>query len=250
MDQSPCFKDSTINLHRSTLGDNLKYVAVFIISSAKKHWVEVDLSNCGINDDYIHLVYQALHEHNDVTIRVLQLSNNNITEKHSSWISDIIVDYEVQKLYVNGNHCIGQNKQFYCMLTNPNTKLRVLHMEDVKLSDTDACNLFKALQSNNTLKELNVTNNGITNLSCAIITTTLQMNSCLATLWMWKNAINGEASKLILVNLKHNNNNSLEQLGLPYCSETIQKSITVLQDDINKTREGHNCLVKLQVHFT
>ena len=120
-------------------------------------------------------------------------------------------------------------------------------MENVKLSDKDACCLFIALQCNNTLKELNVTDNDITDRSYAIIATTLRKNNHLAKLWIWKNPISGEASKLILQDIKHNS--SLEQLGLRYYGEKIQKSITILQDNINTIREGHKDLVKLQVHF-
>ena len=247
VDQSPCFKDSTISLHGNILGEDLECVAVFIISSTKRHWIEVNLSNCNINDHCIHLLCQRLYENNDVTIKVLQLNNNCITAKHSSLIGNVTVNYKIQKLFVNDNHGIGQSEDFYCMLTNCNTNLRVLHLEHANLSDNGACYLFKALQHNNTLKELNVTDNGITDHSCEAITTTLQKNNCLVKLWMWKNPISGEASKLILEDLKHNN--SLEQLGLRYYGERIQKSITILQEDINKTREGHNYFVKLQVHF-
>ena len=224
----------------------MEYIAVFIISS-KKCWIEVNLSNCNINDHCIHLLCQRLREDNDVTIKVLQLNNNYITGKYSSLISNITVNYKIQKLFVNGNHNIGQSEDFYCMLTNCNTNLRVLQLEHANLSDNGACCLFTALRHNNTLEELNVTDNGITDHSCAVITTTLQKNNCLVKLWMWKNPISGEASKLILEDLKHNN--SLEQLGLRYYGESIQRSITILEENVNMTREGHNCFVKLQVHF-
>ena len=247
VDQFQCFEDSTINLQGSILGEDLECVVVFIISSSKKQWIEVDLSNCGINDDYIHSVCQRLHEPNGATIKVLHLSNNHITRRYSSSISDIAISCKIQKLLVNGNHDIGNGKQFYYMLTNPNTNLTVLHMENVKLSDKDACCLFIALQCNNTLKELNVTDNDITDRSYAIIATTLRKNNHLAKLWIWKNPISGEASKLILQDIKHNS--SLEQLGLRYYGERIQKSIIILQDNINTIREGHKDLVKLQVHF-
>ena len=247
VEELPCFEDSTINLHGNILQEDLEYVAVFIISSTKKCWIEVNLSNCSINDGNIHLLCQRLHENNDVTIKVLQLSNNFITEKYSFSISNIAVNFKIQKLFVNGNHGIGQSKQFYCMLTNRNTNLRVLHMEDVNLSDNGARYLFTELQHNNTLKELNVTDNGITDRSCASIAAALQENSCLVKLWMWKNPISGEAAKFIVEVLKHNT--SLEQLGLRYYGESTQRSITVLEEVVNKTREGHGCLVKLQVHF-
>ena len=249
VEQLLCFKDpkDTIDLHGNILGEDLKCVAVFIYSSTKKDWIEFDLSNCGINDSNIHLLYQRLHENNDVTIKVLQLNYNGITGVYSSWISDLAVDYSIQNLSVNGNHGIGQNKQFYCMLTNPNTNLKILHMEDVNLSDNDVYNLFTAVQHNDTLKELNVNDNNITDCSCAIIATSLQSNTSLVKLWMSKNPISGEACKLILEDLKHNN--SLKQLTFCYYGENIQRSIEILRQDINKTREDHKCLVELTINF-
>ena len=254
VEQYLCFKHTIdqrimyfIDLHGNILGEDLERVAVFIYSSTIEHWTEVNLSNCGINDSNIHLLFQRLHEDNDITIKVLQLNYNGLTKKHSSWISDLTVDYRIQKLSVNGNHGIGQSKQLYCMLTNPDTNLATLHMEGVNLSDNDVHNLFTAVQHNDTLKELNVNDNNITDCSCPIIATSLQSNTSLVKLWMSKNPISGEACKLILEDLKHNN--SLRQLTFCYYGENIQRSIEILQQGINKTREDHKCLVELTINF-
>lgn len=75
----------------------------------------------------------------------------------------------------------------------------------------------------------------------------LKKNNHLTKLWMWNNPISGEASKFILSTLI--DNNSLGQLGLPYYSESTERTIKSLQDTVNKNREDRRCQVTLFVDF-
>ena len=248
VEQLPCFKDATINLEGSKLLEkDVECIAAFIISSTNKVWVEVNLTDCGINDCYIHMLYQRLHRCNNVTIEVLRLEQNFITGLCSSWISEMVVSCRLQKVWFNGNHGIGESEQLNCMLTDPCTNLRLLHMRNVKLSDTGAIFLFQVLQYNNILEELVVADNDITDRACAAITATLRKNNCLAKLWIWNNPIGGEGSKIIVEAVKYNN--TLRMLVLPAHSESTQRIIASLQESINVSREGCKCQVTFLVDF-
>ena len=248
VEQLQCFNEKTINLQRCKLQqEDVECIAVFVTSSSYKEWFEINLSNCGIIRDHIYKMYCKLSKCNDVTIKVLQLNNNRIVGVYSSYLSKIVINYKVQSLWINGNHAIGENKQFYIMLTNPSTRLEVLHMSDVKLSSSGAIYLFKALLNNNTLRELVVTNNNINDNACEAITAMLNKNNCLTKLWMWRNPISGEASKLILRALIENN--SLERLGLPNYNDPTERIIRSLQETVNKQRQSHRCQVTLLVDF-
>lgn len=241
------FKDQTVDLRDSKLQEkDMKYLATFIASCPNKVWVEINLSNCSICDDHINMLSTELCKCNDVTIEVMQLNDNDVTGACSSSISEIIINCKVQKLWIKNNHFVGVNEQFYLMLTNPFTKLQQLHMSGVKLSHDGAVSLFKAIQQNNTLKELDVTDNNIGDDSCGALTTALQMNDCLTKLFLWKNPISYLGSVFIVKGLK--DNSSLERLGLPYHSVKNETNITSLQKSCNEKRR-HKCQVELQVHF-
>ena len=245
MERLPCFQDKTIDLKGiKLLQEDVECVAEFSSSSSIKAWVEVNLSSCGICG-HIHTIYCKL-KLNNITIEVLQLNYNNLTVMHASFVSQIVVNCRVQKLFINGNHGIGDSEQLYVMLRSPSTNLKELHMRGVKLS-THAIYLFRAIQHNNTLKELVVENNSITDDACEAITTTLQTNNCLTKLWMWNNPLSSEACKLILNALK--NNKSLARLGLPCYNESTKRIIESLQEVVNTTREHRRCQVKLSVDF-
>lgn len=246
MEQLQCFNEKTINLSQCKLQlEDVECIAVFVTSSSYKEWSEINLSNCG--RDHIYKMYCKLSKCNDVTIKVLQLNNNHIVGVYSSYVSEIVINYKVQKLWINGNHDIGKNKKFYNMLTDPSTKLEVLHMSDVKLSSHSAIYLFKALLNNSTLRELVVTNNNINDHACEAITAMLNKNNYLTKLWIWRNPISSEASKIILRALIANN--SLERLGLPYYNDPTERIIRSLQETVNKQRQSHRCKVTLLVDF-
>lgn len=249
VEQLQCFEDREINLKGyKMLQEDMECVAEFVNSSSIKAWVEINLSYCNICA-HIDIMYRKLNacECNDVTIEVLQLNYNHITGVHASWVSEIVVNCKVHKLFIDGNHGIGESEQLYFMLSSPSTNLEVLYMNDVRLSYKDAIYLFKALQHNKTLKELIVTNNNITDRACEAITTALKKNNCLAKLWIWNNPLSSEASKFMLGALK--NNCSLERLGLPCYNENTERNIISLKEVVNKTREDHRCQVKLSIDF-
>ena len=123
----------------------------------------------------------------------------------------------MKELHISDNYTIGENEQFYSMLTNPSNVLEKLSVDHTKLSSKAAVALFIAVKNNNKLKELYITRNAITDDACDAITTALERNSCLVKLSMYGNPLTGEGMVNIINGLKVNN--TLAELYLPECPE-------------------------------
>ena len=248
IERSVTFSDKEIDLMNTSLtASDVECVTVFLTSSFHKEWVELNLSNCYIQDHGLHILHRGLLHCRKITIDELQLGYNGLTTQSSSLISDIVVTCEVKVLRIDGNDTIGENEQLYSILSNPSTMLEELHMWHTKLSSRAAIALFTALKDNNKLKVLNIAHNAITDDACAAITTALERNSCLVTLYIDNNPLTGEAIVNIANGLKVNN--TFELLWLPKCPEDIKKTISSLQEVINKNRESRGCQVKLRIYY-
>ena len=249
IERSVMFSNKKINLRSTTLtASNVESVTVFLTSLSHKEWVGLDLSLCYIQDHGLHILHRGLLHCNDITITTLELSNNGLLTAHSSsMISDITVSCKVKVLWLDGNYTIGENEQLYSILTNPSTMLETLYMGNTQLSNRAAITLFNALKDNKKLKELGITYNDVTDDASDAITTALERNSCLVTLYLYNNPLTGEAIVNIVNSLK-GNNNTLELLRLPTCPEDINKRICCLQEVINEKRESQGCQVKLRIY--
>ena len=173
---------------------------------------------------------------------------NGLTAQSSSLISELTVNCGVMTLWITGNYTIGENQQLYYILTDPSTMLEELNMWRTRLSSTGATYLFTALKDNNTLKDLYIDLNSITDDACDVITTALEKNSCLVKLSINDNPLSSEAIINIVRCLEINN--SLQLLGLPDCHLGIQENIKFLQEVVNKKRESQGCQVKLKIKFS
>ena len=249
LEQSQTFVGQAIDLaHTKLTAIDMKCLSSFLVSSVTKVWQELNLSDCFIQDSGINILHRGLFPSKPmVTFATLQLSHNSLTEVSSSLISDIVINYNVKKLRIDGNHSIGENKLLYSIVTNSYARLESLSLVDTKLSSRAASSIFMALANNCTLKELVITDNNITDDACTVITTALGRNSCLIKLWMWNNPIHSDSLLSIVKGLEANN--TLALLGLPNCSEHTKMVLESLQWTINKKREGCECQVKLIIDF-
>ena len=246
IEQSAKFHDKEINLSYTKLtAIDVECITVFLTSSSHKEWARLDLFECYIQDHGLHILHRGLLHCSDITIDSLRLQSNGLTTQSSSLISDITVRHKVKELWININDTIGENEQLYSMLSNPSTTLELLDMRYTKLSCRAAIALFNELKDNNKLKKLYISYNDITDDVGDIMTTILERNSCLATLFIYDNPLTGEAIVNIVNGLKINNTLSL--LWLPECNEDIKKRISSLQEVINKKRESRGCQVKLMI---
>ena len=131
------------------------------------------------------------------------------------------------------------------MLTNPSTELDQLHLYNIGLSSRGARALFTTIMKNNTLKQLYIAYNAVTDDACDAITAALQRNNCLVTLDMYNNRLSSEAIMNIVRCLEVNN--TLQILRLPDCPKAIQKITETLQEVVNKKRKSRGCQVKLKI---
>ena len=245
LEQSQTFSSHTIDLsHIKLTTADMKCIALFLTTSYHKQWEELNLSDCDIQDHGIYVLHSILK---NTCITTLQLSNNCLTKAASFLISDIVVTCKVKKLWIAGNHSVGEDLQFCSMITNSSATLEYLHMVDTHLSSRGASSLFMALKYNNTLKELVIADNYVTDDTCDVITAALEKNKSLIKLWMWNNPICSEALMSILKSLELNN--TLALLGLPNCPEITKRKLASLQEVVNKKRESHGCQVKLVIDF-
>ena len=248
IERSVTFSDKKIDLNFTSLtASDVECVTVFLTSSSHNEWVWLDLSDCYIQDHGLHILHRGLLHCRNITIDQLWLDYNGLTTQSSSLISDITVKCKVKMLEINGNDIIGEDEQLYSMLSSPSTMLEGLDMYNTQLSSRAAIALFTAVKDNNKLKMLNIAHNAITDDACDAITTALKRNNCLFTLSMHRNPLTDEAIVNIVNALKVNN--TLEVLWLPRCPEDIKKTISSLQEVINKNRESRGCQVKLRINY-
>ena len=248
IERSVIFSDKKINLsHTSLTASDVECVTVFLTSSSHKEWAWFNLYRCYIQDHGLHILHRGLLHCRNITIDLLVLDYNGLSTQSSSLISDITVKCKVKVLGITGNDTIGEDQQLYSMLSSPSTMLEELVMYYTQLSSRAAIALFTAVKDNNKLKELNIANNAITDDACDAITTALNSNSCLVTLYMSNNPLTDEAIVNIVNALKVNN--TLELLWLPQCPEGTKKTISSLQEVINKNRESRGCQVTLRIDY-
>ena len=248
IEQSVKFSDKKIDLNHIRLAtSDVECVTVFLTSSFHKEWVGIHLYGCYIQDHGLHILHRGLLHCSNITIDQLGLSVDSLTTQSSSLISDITIKCKVKELQINGNDTIGDNEQLYSILSSPSTMLEELHMCYTNLSTRGAIALFTALKDNNKLKLLSIAYNPITDDACDAITAGLEKNNCLVKLYMDHNPLTGEAIVNIVNSLKVNN--TLAVLGLPQCPEDIKKTISSLQEVINKNRESRGCQVKLEIDY-
>ena len=249
IERAEIFKSKVIDLLRTTLtASDMECISLFLTSSFNKEWEMLNLYNCHIQDKGLNILYRGLRHSNDVTTDVLGLLYNGLTSKSSSLISELTVKCKVKRLWINGNHTIGEDQQLYSMLTNPSTELEQLYMYSISLSSKGARALFTSIMKNNKLKELYIEHNAITDDACDVITTALQRNSCLVKLSMYGNPLSDEAIINIVRYLEVNN--TLQLLGLPDYPQAIKETIKSLQEVVNKKRESRGCQVNLEIKFT
>ena len=246
IEQAEIFKSREINLQSTSLtASDIECISLFLTSAFNREWKTLNLSICRIQDKGLNILYRWLRHSSDVTIDTLGLSWNLLTTQSSSLISELTVKCKVKKLEIYGNHTIGEHQQFYSILTHPYSELQQLYMMDSKLSSRGAKEFFTAVKENSKLKWLYINGNIITDDACDVITTTLESNTCLVKLGMYRNPLSSKAIINIVRCLK--GNNTLQLLGLPCSPQGIRENILSLQEVVNKKSESRGCQMKLEI---
>ena len=238
------FNTKTINLFYNTLSpSDVECVTVFLTCSSNKKWEKLDLQQCYIQDHGVQILYRGLTSC-DVTVRVLDLNSNGLTESSSSAISDITISCRVKVLNISYN-TIGEDERLYSIISDPSSMLEKLYMNSTKLSSSRAIKLFTALSEGKKLRVLYIADNDITDEGCDAIIMAMKKNS-LVTLHMHGNPISGEYAQLIVQALQHNN--TLRYLYLPRYSYDVEVRIRLSAEEVNEKRRSR-CQVNLKIIF-
>ena len=183
---------------------------------------------------------------NDITVKRLSLSKNNLTESSSSKIYNIAIHCRVEVLAIRHNPNIGKDPKLYSILSDPNSVVKELYMSHTNSKQfSTVSKLFSALEKAQQLKVLRISQNYIKDDACSAIVTALQKNTSLTELIMFGNPFNITNALKIIQSLVHNN--TLQYLVLPWYPPKGQKKIRVLAKEIDKRRE---CTLNLFCHKT
>ena len=252
IESAKIFQQKTIDLRGNKLStSDVECVALFLTSSSRKEWTKVDLRTCYIGDRGLRVLHHWLCAcKSNVKIAKLRLSKSGFTSSSSSsFIREMATTCRVKELWIANNENIGEDEQLYSILTCSTTTLETLNLDYTNLSSGATVHLFTALGKNNTVKELYIAGNNITDNDdvCEAITTAVKINCTLDKLWMYGNKFSVKTIKLILQALK--TNPALRKIAIPNTAEyteEIKKELSSLVQDVNTSRQSYGCQVKLQ----
>ena len=241
IEKANVFYGQKINLRHFKLSPyHVECIALFIMSSFHKEWIELRLDGCYLQDHGI----RFLHRIHGVTITSLNLDNNGFTSSSSSIISDIASKCKVEWLSIAGNKTIGENSFLYRMLSSP-SMLKELYMQRTDLSSNAAKHLFAALKKTETkLQVLNIMRNNINDDACDEISDAVQINTSLVTLKLQCNPFSEKSALRIVQALKKNK--MLQVLGLPKYSKETERNIERIKEEVNQVRKDAKCLATLK----
>ena len=247
IENAKTFNSKIIDLGWTRLSpSDVECLTVFLTCSSHTKWIELDLRECYIQDQGVHILHRGLTGC-DVTITTLYLDYNGITESSSSAISGITISCRVKELSISGNDTVGDDEKLYSIISDPSSMLEELYMYNTKLSSNAAIKLFTALSEGKKLRILGIGNNSITDEACDAIIMAMKKNTSLVVLEMYDNPISEKCAQLIVEALQHNN--TLQLLWLPNYSYDAEKRIRLSVEEVNKKRESRECQVKLDIKY-
>ena len=221
-------------------------LTVFLTCSSHKQWEELNLCGCYIQDRGVHILHRGLTSC-DVTVAILHLNYNGLTESSSTAISDIAISCNVKELYIGSNKIVGKDERLYSIISDPSSMLELLYMSFNKISWSGAIKLFTALSKGKKLKALKISFNNITDEACDANIVAMRKNTSLIKLLIYNNPLSGECVQRIVESLQYNN--ALQQLRIGNFNGDIIERIKLSAEEVNRKRECSECQVKLKVDF-
>ena len=248
IENSKLFGGKAIIICNITLSpSDVECITTFLTCSSHKEWEKLHLHACYIQDHGLHILHRGLTSCN-VTITLLSLEYNGLTESSSSAISDITISCRVKKLFIHRNHTVGEDERLYSIISDPSSMLEELEMYNIELSSNAAIKLFTALSEGKKLRILIVSINDITDEACDTIIMAMKRNTSLLKLSMVYNPISEECALLIVQALEHNNTLQRLQLNHSY-PQDVKEKIRLSVEEINKKRKSSQCQVMLKIGF-
>jgi len=105
IENSKCFSSKEISLEDTSLSPyDVECIALFLNCSPYK-WKKLNLSSCHIQDYGLRVLHRD-QTHSDVTIKEINLWNNDLTKLSSSFIYDLAIHCRVEELHICCNNTI------------------------------------------------------------------------------------------------------------------------------------------------
>ena len=195
------------------------------MSKSRKEWEEVNLYNCDILDHGANILYNYL-VCNEVTIKKIDLCNNNLTEASSNYIGSLITSVKANCVLLSSNTI---NTDVIITATSQTNFLKELWLTDTgitkhearslaklldiglvelyisrnKLGDEGADILSHAVCKSTNLKVLDISSNEIEAKRTKAMALAIENSKSLNTLWIGGNAIGHEGAKAIAEAMLH-----------------------------------------------
>ena len=121
IENAKIFNSKTIsffNTNNRLSPSDLECMTVFLTCSSHKEWEMLNLWECYIQDQSVHILHRGLTSC-DVTITSLPLSSNGLTKSSSSAINDITISCRVKELNIRGNDTVGKMKDYTLLYPIP-----------------------------------------------------------------------------------------------------------------------------------
>ena len=197
----------------------------FFLSKSRKEWEEVNLYNCDILDHGANILYNYL-VCNEVTIKKIDLCNNNLTEASSNYIGSLITSVKANCALLSNNTinidvittAISQTnflKELWLTdtgITKHEARslaklldigLVELYISRNKLGDEGADILSHAVCKSTNLRVLDISSNEIEAKGTNAMALAIENSKSLNTLWIGGNAIGCEGAKAIAEAMLH-----------------------------------------------
>ena len=207
---------------------DVEHLTRFLTQSPHQERKEVDLCGCSIGDKGIAIFHQGVKhlKERSITIKMLSLSINNLTEASSCKVYEISICCKVQMLALRHNPAIGNDPKLYSIISDPDSMVEELNLSHTVSKQTGTpTELFLALEKNKRkkLRVLWLDNNSLTDNKCNAIVKVLQNNTSLMELNLFRNPFSVTSALKIVDALVHNN--TLQYLTLPWYEENNQERI-------------------------
>ncbi|XP_065901177.1 protein NLRC3-like [Dysidea avara] len=221
---------TTIDLSRNNLTVASSPLIGDIITHLQPHTLKLNQNNITNVRDICTAVK------NTNTVKVLDMTSNDLTAQEASAISDMMtcleeLDISNNKLGDDGADIISKG------ITKTNT-LRVLDIRNDNITSTGAIAIANSLLHNTSLEGLNMNYNAIGQDEATAITQAITNNKTLKKLLLFGDDIVDEQSAMIIMRSLHHNN-SITMLSLPFTlveNDNVKTEI----EDINSTRRKCN----------
>ena len=210
---------------------DVEHLTMFLTQSPRAHQErkEVDLCGCSIGDKGIAIFHQGVKhlkesKERNISIKMLSLSNNNLTESSSGKVFEIATCCKVEMLALRHNPTIGNDPKLYSIISDPDSMVEELNLSHTISKQTGTpTELFLALEKNKRkkLRVLWLDNNNLTDNECDAIVKVLQNNTSLMEFNIYRNPFTITSALKIVDALVHNN--TLQYLTLPWYAENNQE---------------------------